>query len=174
MFRLSLLSASVVMALSPAAMAQQISALDDYVVSATRTDQSVKEVSSSVVSVQREALDRELANDLQQALKYSPGVEVQRDGRFGLSQFNIRWVEGSRVKVMIDGMQQPVPYNPGASEQRSYPNAVEIDTLKAIEVNKGPASTLYGSDAIGGSVMLRTSDPDDLLISEGDEQHFGV
>lgn len=174
MFRLSLLSASVMMALSPVVMAQKISTLDDYVVSGTRTDQSSRDISSSVESVQRDDMDRNLANDMQQALKYSPGVEVHTEGRFGISQFNIRGVEGSRVKVMVDGVQQPVPYNPGATEQRSYPNAVEVDTLKAIEVNKGPASTLYGSDAIGGSIMLRTLNPEDLLTEEGDDQHFGI
>ncbi|MBF4318548.1 TonB-dependent hemoglobin/transferrin/lactoferrin family receptor, partial [Vibrio anguillarum] len=83
-------------------------------------------------------------------------------------------MDGSRVKMMVDGVQQPVPYNPGATEQRKYPNAIEIDTLQAIEVNKGASSTLYGSDALGGVVLLRTKNPEDVLVTEGNEQRFGI
>lgn len=75
---------------------------------------------------------------------------------------------------MVDGVQQPVPYNPGASEQRKYPNAIEVDTLQNIEINKGPSSTLYGSDAMGGAVLLRTKNPDDVLITDGNEHRFGI
>lgn len=68
-------------------------------------------------------------------------------GRFGLSGFNIRGMDECRVKVMIDGVQLATSYNPGANEQRKYSNTIEVDILTAIEVNKEPSSTLFGSDA---------------------------
>ncbi|MFD1008528.1 TonB-dependent hemoglobin/transferrin/lactoferrin family receptor [Oceanisphaera ostreae] len=170
----TLLSASIMVALSPVVAANPVSFLNETVVSATRTDQAKKDVSSSIEIESRDELDLTIVHDLKDALKYTPGVAATGGGRFGVSGFNIRGVEGSRVKTMIDGVQQPVSYNPGANEQRSYPNAVEIDTLQAIEINKGPASTLYGSDAIGGAVLLKTKDPSDVLITDGNEHRFGI
>lgn len=174
MYKKSLLSASILIALSPSAFAEDYSLFDEVVVSATRTEQNKKDVSSSIETVSSAQIDDTLATDLKQALQYTPGVEVEGSGRFGIAGFNIRGVEGSRVKTMVDGVQQPVPYNPGASEQRKYPNAIEVDTLQNIEINKGPSSTLYGSDAMGGAVLLRTKNPDDVLISDGNEHRFGI
>ncbi|MBF4401410.1 TonB-dependent receptor plug domain-containing protein, partial [Vibrio anguillarum] len=142
------------------------------VVSATRTEQSKKDVSSSIESISSSEIAEVMADNIQQALNSTPGVEAEGNGRFGIAGFNIRGMDGSRVKMMVDGVQQPVPYNPGATEQRKYPNAIEIDTLQAIEVNKGASSTLYGSDALGGVVLLRTKNPEDVLVTEGNEQRF--
>lgn len=174
MYTKTLLSASILVALSPSSFADNLHQFDEVVVSATRTEQSKKDVSSSIETISAKELESTMSNDLQQALSYTPGVDALGDGRFGISSFNIRGVEGSRVKMMIDGVQQPTPYNPGATEQRKYSNAIEMDTLQAIEVNKGPSSTLYGSDALGGVVLLRTKNPDDILVTEGDENRFGI
>ncbi len=175
MYKQSLLSASIVLALSSTSvLAEDYALFDEVVVSATRTEQSKADVSSSIESVSSEDIDNQMSNDIKQALQYTPGVEAQGSGRFGISGFNIRGVEGDRVKLMVDGVRQPTPYNPGASEQRKYSNAIEVDTLSVIEVNKGPASTLYGSDAIGGAVLLRTKNPEDMLRTDGDENRFGI
>lgn len=170
----TLLSTSILLALSPAAFAEKTTQFDEVVVSATRTTQSKKDVSTSIESVSSADLENMLADNLQQAFSYTPGVEAEAEGRFGISGFTIRGMSASRVKMMIDGVQQPVPYNPGAAEQRKYPNTIEIDTLQGIEVNKGASSTLYGSDALGGVVLLRTKNPSDILRTEGDEQRFGI
>ncbi|MEZ9058916.1 TonB-dependent hemoglobin/transferrin/lactoferrin family receptor [Vibrio pelagius] len=174
MYKKSLLSASIILAVSPALHAEEYSLFDEVVVSATRTEQNKEDVSSSIETVSSKDIDNQMSSDVKQALQYTPGVDANGSGRFGISGFNIRGVEGDRVKMMIDGVQQPTPYNPGATEQRKYSNAIEIDTLQVIEVNKGPASTLYGSDAIGGAVMLRTKNPEDMLRTEGDEHRFGI
>lgn len=115
-----------------------------------------------------------MATDIQDALKYTPGVSANGGGRFGLSGFTIRGMSDSRIKMLVDGVQQPTPYNPGSNEQRKYPSTIEIDTLKAIEVNKGPSSTLYGSDALGGTVLMETKNPEDILRTDGDENAFEV
>ncbi|RJX69996.1 TonB-dependent hemoglobin/transferrin/lactoferrin family receptor [Vibrio sinensis] len=160
--------------LSAPALAEEVYSFDEVVVSATRTEQNIEDVSSSVATVSRSQLDNTMTNNLQDTLKYTPGVEAEGGGRFGVSGFNIRGIDDSRVKVMVDGIQQPVPYNPGASQQRKYPNTVETDTLAGIEVNKGPSSSLYGSDALGGVVLLRTKNPEDVLLTDGDENRFGI
>lgn len=129
---------------------------DEVVVSATRTEQSIKDTSSSISKVTSDDIEKTMATDIQDALKYTPGVSANGGGRFGLSGFTIRGMSDSRIKMLVDGVQQPTPYNPGSNEQRKYPSTIEIDTLKAIEVNKGPSSTLYGSDALGGTVLMET------------------
>nr|VVV04219.1 Hemin receptor [Aliivibrio wodanis] len=173
------LAASVLAAISPALYAQSTpnenaTMFDEVVVSATRTEQSIKDVSSSISKVTADDIENTMANDIQDALKYTPGVSANGGGRFGLSGFTIRGMSDSRIKMLVDGVQQPTPYNPGSNEQRKYPSAIEIDTLKAIEVNKGPSSTLYGSDALGGTVLMQTKNPEDILRTDGNENAFEV
>ncbi|ELR67781.1 TonB-dependent heme and hemoglobin receptor HutA [Photobacterium marinum] len=172
--KLSIVASSVLLALSPVLQAQEdVSVFDEVVVSGTRSEQSIKNVPSSISKVSSEDIEQNLATNVQQALKYEPGVQVNGQGRFGVEDFTIRGMSGSRVKVMVDGVEQPASYNPGADVMRKNNNNFELDTLTAIEVNKGPSSTLYGSDALGGTVLMRTKNPEDLL-NDGDDTHVGL
>lgn len=174
MYKKSLLASAIVVALMPSAYAEQQSQFNEVVVTATRSTQNKQDVAASIDTVSAQDIDNTLATDVKDALKYTPGVEVKSGSRFGISGFNIRGMEDSRILTVIDGVQQPVGYNPGASEQRKYSNAIEVDTLQAIEVNKGPSSTLYGSDALGGLVQFRTKNPSDVLINDEDGHRFGI
>ncbi|MBD1576604.1 TonB-dependent hemoglobin/transferrin/lactoferrin family receptor [Vibrio sp. S11_S32] len=173
-FKPNLLATAIAFSFSSPLIAAEKSALNEVVVSATRTEQNINDVSASVETVSNNEIDDTMASDPKQALQYTPGVDAQGSGRFGISGYNIRGMEDSRVKVMVDGVQQPTSYNPGSNEQRFYPNDIEIDTLSAIEINKGPSSTLYGSDALGGVVLFKTKDPSDVLINDGNENRFGI
>ena len=148
--------------------------LGKIVVSATRTQQNINNVSSSVASVSEDDLNTSLATNIQDAVKFIPGVSVAGMGRFGLNGFTIRGMDESRVKVMVDGVEQPQSYNPGAAVMRFQQNMYETDTLAAIEIHKGPASSLYGSDALGGAVMLHTKNPEDFLNPSGDDTYADV
>lgn len=148
--------------------------VDEIVVSATRSEQKITDVSSSIELIDREALDQNMITNLKDTLDNTPGVEAQGGGRFGVSGVNIRGMEGNRVKILVDGVQQPTSYNPGASQQRKYPNTIEADTLSSIEINKGPSSSLYGSDALGGTVLFSTKDPQDVLVTKEDESRFAI
>ncbi|MGP8306781.1 TonB-dependent hemoglobin/transferrin/lactoferrin family receptor [Vibrio sp. YIC-376] len=175
MYKKSLLSASIVLAFTNSAQAQDISQFKEVVVSATRTEQNITDVSSSVESISSKDIDRSLSKNLYDAVQYTPGVEATTSDRFGISGFNIRGMEGDRVKIVVDGVQQATPFNPGGGAvQAIYPNAIELDTLVNIEINKGPSSTLYGSDAMAGVVVLKTKDPSDVLKTDGDESRFGI
>ncbi|MBE4591163.1 ligand-gated channel [Vibrio navarrensis] len=174
MYNKTFLSASILLALSASVQAEEYGLFDEIVVTATRSTQSKQDVATSINTVNAQDIDKSLATDAKDALKYTPGVEVKSGSRFGISGFNIRGMEDSRILTVVDGVQQPAGYNPGATEQRKYSNAVEIDTLQAIEVNKGPSSTLYGSDALGGMVQFRTKNPSDVLVDENDGHRFGI
>ncbi|SMY31654.1 Hemin receptor precursor [Photobacterium malacitanum] len=172
--QLTLIASSLVMAFSsPSLFAQDsVSQFDEIVVSGTRTEEAIKNIPASVAKITSEQMNKNLATDVKQALKYEPGVSVNSHGRFGMEDITIRGMKGSRVKVLVDGVEQPASYNPGADAMRKNSNNYEVDTLTAIEVNKGPTSTLYGSDALGGTVIMRTKNPEDLL--QGETSHAGL
>ena len=154
--------------------ADTVYTFDEVVVSATRTEQETADISSSVGVVDRQQLNSNLAQDLRQAVKKEPGVVIEGQGRFGLSGFNIRGREDNYVKVLVDGVEQPSNYNPGADVMRkNNSGTIEIDTLKRVEINKGPVSSLYGSDAVAGAVVMTTLDPLDV-IEEGDSTHASI
>ncbi len=146
---------------------------ETLVVVGNRQAAAISSVSGSVAAIDSDALIRQLAGNLQDAIAMEPGVEMAGIGKFGLGAFNIRGMTDDRVKVLIDGIEQPIFFNAGKNGNsphidviNEYGTGVEIDTLTAIEINKNAASSLYGSDAIGGAVMLRTKRPDDVLMGK--------
>lgn len=146
---------------------------DQVVVSATKSEQDIKDITSSVASINADDINQSMSSDLKQAVQSQPGVSVSGQGRFGLSGFNIRGRDNNYVKVVVDNVQQSGIYNPGADVMRKNQNTIETDTLQSIEINKGPISSLYGSDALGGAVIMRTKNPSDLL-GEGDDSYSSI
>ena len=82
--------------------------------------------------------------------------------RFGLSGFTIRGIGGNRVLTQVDGVSVADGFAFGGflNARRDY---VDLDTVKQVEIIRGPASSLYGSDAIGGAVSFITKDAGDYL-----------
>ncbi len=150
--------------------------LEQITVSATRTEKQLKDVAASVTVINKAQMDKELATNIRDMVRYEPGVSVQKGARDGLKGFNIRGMEGNRVKIVVDGVDQAQYFNPSSTYSFiSNPrNFVDIDSLKAVEIVKGPASSLYGSDAIGGMVAFQTKDPADYLKTTGDETAASV
>lgn len=155
------------------AAAQDVYTFDEVVVSATRSEQNISDVAASVDVVSSEKLEKDLSQNMKSAVESEPGVSMAGNGRFGLTGFNIRGRDENYVKTIIDGVELPGTYNPGADVMRKYNNTLETDTLQRIEINKGPISSLYGSDALAGAVILRTKKPDDLL-DEGNDTYASV
>ncbi|MCI0912227.1 TonB-dependent receptor [Pseudomonas putida] len=138
-------------------------ALQQMTVSATRSAQDVSQVPSTVSVQTREQLDRQNVNDIQELVRYEPGVSVGGVGqRSGLNGYNIRGIDGERILTQIDGVSIPDSffYGPYAQTQRNY---VDPEIVKRVEILRGPASVLYGSNAIGGAVSYFTLDPDDII-----------
>ncbi|WP_087018385.1 TonB-dependent hemoglobin/transferrin/lactoferrin family receptor [Thaumasiovibrio subtropicus] len=171
--KLSKVAVLVSIACTPLANAEEVFTFDEVVVSATRTEQEVRDVAASVSTLSSDDMAKTMSSDLQHALKSQPGVSMEGQGRFGLSGFNIRGREDNYVKVLVDGVQQASIYNPGADQMRKYQGMFEMDTLTSVEINKGPVSSLYGSDALAGLVVMRTKNPSDFLAETGDDTYAG-
>lgn len=143
--------------------------LDRVVVTATRTEREIADVPATVSAVDREEMDRMIARDLEDLFRYEPGVTVTRDvGRFGIGDIRIRGLGGNRVRLETDGIPVSDAFSIG-SYSNANRNFVDLDTLKAVEVVRGPASALYGSDALGGVVAFITKDPEDYV---GDDHAY--
>ena len=130
---------------------------------ATRTERSVEDVAATVSVTTAEDIERQLARDIADLARFEPGVSVSGTGsRFGLSGFNIRGIGGNRVLTLIDGVRvaETFSFGPFLSARRDY---VDVDSLHRAEIARGPISSLYGSDALGGVVALRTKMPQDYL-----------
>lgn len=137
--------------------------LQQMTISATRQEQDVSSVPSTVTVHTREELDRDNVNSIKDLVRYEPGVSVGGTGtRAGLSGYNIRGIDGDRVLTQVDGVQVPDGFfnGPYAQTNRNY---VDPEIVKRVEILRGPASVLYGSNAIGGAVSYYTLDPDDII-----------
>ncbi|SDT87017.1 hemoglobin/transferrin/lactoferrin receptor protein [Halopseudomonas salegens] len=143
---------------------------DTLTVTATRQEERVGDVAGSVSVTDEQQIDRENINNIQDLVRFEPGVSVSGTGsRFGLSGFSIRGIGGNRILTQVDGIGVPDAFDFGGflSARRNY---VDLDTVKRVEIIRGPASSLYGSDAIGGAVSFLTKDAGDYL-GTGDDSY---
>ncbi|MCR9591379.1 TonB-dependent hemoglobin/transferrin/lactoferrin family receptor [Vibrio alginolyticus] len=164
MYKKSILSASILVALSHTAYAEEASKFEEVVVSATRTNQTINTVAASVAVVSEKDIEENMVKDLNDLFEYTPGVTVNGTQRQGVQSINIRGMEGKRVKILVDGASQPGVFSGGPySFINSSAVTVDPDMLKSVEIVKGAASSLHGSDAIGGVVAFETKDPKDFL-----------
>lgn len=137
--------------------------LPQVTVAATLNPRPLGEVAADVSVIEREDMDRHLVRDLRSLVRYEPGVSVSATpGRFGESGFNIRGLGGNRVRIEIDGVPVSDAFAFGSMLSAGR-NGVDLDSLKRVEIVRGPASSLYGSDALGGVVSYVTKDPADYL-----------
>lgn len=149
---LSGVAAAVTLALSAGAVsAEDVVQTETVHVTASRVEQELLDVPMSVSVMTSEDIERESGKTIADYLDSIPGVEVQNDGSQGLKRIQIRGESTFRTLVMIDGQK--------VSEHKSMsgtPILVDPSQIERIEVIKGPASVLYGSDAIGGAVNIIT------------------
>jgi hemoglobin/transferrin/lactoferrin receptor protein len=137
--------------------------LQQTTISATRTEQPVVAVPSTVTVHDRAELDQQNVNNIRDLVRHEPGVSVGGTGqRAGITGYNIRGIDGDRILTQVDGVEVPASFSNGpyAKTQRNY---VDPEIVKRVEILRGPASVLYGSSAIGGAVSYFTLDPDDII-----------
>ena len=137
--------------------------LDTMVVTATRTEMSVKEAPSAVQVVDSKKLEQTQAKTLHDALKGALGVNVFNDFQ-GRSNVSIRGSESRHVLIMVDGKRL------GGELSYNSANAWDVDRIRMedvekVEIIRGPAGALYGSDAMGGVINVITKTPDKNLAT---------
>jgi hemoglobin/transferrin/lactoferrin receptor protein len=134
---------------------------EEITITGTRTPRPTRLSPASITVIDDKKIDEFLIRDLRDLFRYEPNVSVGNNRRYGLQDINIRGLGGNRVLILNDGIRIPTQFQFGTpSLGRDY---VDIESLQRVEVIRGPASALYGSDALGGVVSFRTVDPSYLL-----------
>lgn len=139
-----------------------IIATEQIVITASRREQSLREVPVSVSTVTAQQLAERITITVDDALRYVPGVNLLQD------QVNIRGSTGysrgvgSRVLLLLDG----IPYLTGDTGEISW-ETIPVHQIDRIEVVKGAGSALYGSSALGGVINIITKE-----APEGKEIRF--
>lgn len=148
---LSSTAAALVLA-SAARAAEGPEPLGASIVTATRTVTEIDEVLAPVIVITREELERSLALDVAGLLRFHAGIDIGRNGGPGqLTSVFIRGSEGNHATLLVDGVR----INPGTIGGAALQNIVP-ESIERIEIVKGPRSTLYGTDAIGGVINIIT------------------
>ncbi|TDQ39450.1 TonB-dependent receptor plug domain-containing protein [Thiopseudomonas denitrificans] len=136
---------------SPAAWSAQGSAeLPAMVVSATGYKQETLRAPASITVVDQEQIQRKPVADLAEVLRDIPGVAIVDSGVAGMKRISLRGESSRRVLVKVNG--QPIP------DHSSYgsPLLLDVNMIERIEVVRGSASVVHGSNAIGGVVNITT------------------
>lgn len=164
---------SVLLMLCGSVMAQddsegkEVEQLENLVVVAYKQPRPVQDVVGDVTVISADDIEQTLSQDMAAAIKYEANINIEDGGtRFGTSGINIRGIGDNRVAIEVDGVPNAKSFDLGSYSfaTASFP---EVDLIQNIEILKGPASTLYGSDALGGIVAIKTWDPDVLLAKFG-------
>ena len=141
----------------------------------TRTQRRVDDVPASISVITAETIETNLVTDIKDLIRFEPGVSVPTSparfsaalsgaGRDGNSGFTIRGMGGNRVLIIQDGVRVPDGFAFGAQAVgRGGYN--DLDLVKSVEILRGPASALYGSDGIAGAVSFTSKDPSDFIAS---------
>ncbi len=135
-----------------ASSAQTRAALPDTVVTATRSAQALSDLVSDVSIVDRATIERSGATGVADVLARLPGVQIARNGGIGgTTSVFLRGAENRFTAVYIDGVRIDSQSTGGAMWEQ-----IPLAQIDRIEVLRGPAAAVYGSDAIGGVIQLFT------------------
>jgi vitamin B12 transporter len=134
------------------AAAEEVGKLEPVVVTATKIEMPASEVGASVSVVTEQEFQTYHYPTVDEALRSVPGVEIRRSGSFGkTSSITIRGANTKQVQILVDGVRVKSPTLGEVNLSDISP-----DLIERIEIIRGPQSTLYGADAIGGVIHIIT------------------
>ena len=127
---------------------------EQVTITATRIETPVAQVASSVTVITRQQIEERKADAVADVLRDVPGLDVvQTAGPGSTTSVFIRGANSEHTLVLIDGVEANDPFTPA----RTFDfGALTTDNIERIEIIRGPQSTLYGSDAIGGVINIIT------------------
>ena len=154
-FSVSLVALSVAMAHS--AHADTVD-LDELVVSASGYEQNTQDAAASITVISAEEIEKKAYRDITDALDAVPGVYVTGGG--SSTDISMRGLGGKYTMILVDGKRQTSretrPNSDGTGIEQGW--IPPISAIERIEVIRGPMSSLYGSDALGGVINIITKD----------------
>lgn len=153
-----LLLASPAIALAETAAAPAAKDLDTVVVTASGNQQWIKDAPASISVISREDIERQPVHDLGTLLSRIPGVTGGLSAAGEQSKIKLRGMPSNYTLILVDGKRvgssASTNYRPDLGRQDL--NWISPDQIERIEVVRGPMSSLYGSDAMGGVINIIT------------------
>ncbi len=149
---------AIAMGFSVSASAQDSinASLDTLVVTATRSEEKIKDVPARISVINQNAIEKNPALNLSDLIQQDPSVYVKQSGGMGqISEIGLRGTKAVHTLVLKDGARLNSQNELGPL----YPAFLDTSDVQQIEILKGPASVQYGSDAIGGVVQLISKKP---------------
>lgn len=147
-----ILSSVLALAYAPLSFAAEPINLEDTFVTATRTPQPKEAVIADVTVIDQEEIQRAGQSTLVEVLQRQPGIEITNNGGPGkVSGIYMRGSNSDHVVVLVDGIR----INSATSGATAFEN-LPVDLIERVEILRGPASSLYGQDAIGGVIQIFT------------------
>ncbi len=143
--------------------------LDTMVVTATRTEQELRNIGSAMTVITAQDIAHRQLYTVADLLRTVPGVDVVQNGGIGrTTSVFIRGATSGQTLVLLNGIEMNDPSSPSSGFDFAD---LTVDDIERIEILRGPQSTLYGSDAIGGVINIITKKgqgkPRFSLLGEG-------
>ncbi|MCC4260361.1 TonB-dependent receptor [Pseudomonas aestusnigri] len=158
--RRSLLASAVALVAStPSLQADEVVTLDNLVVTASGFEQKLTNAPASISVISQQDLQQKRYNSLAHALGDVEGIDIgQGTGKTGGLNISIRGMPSEYTLILIDGRRQNAAGNvtPNGFNETSTSFIPPLSAIERIEVIRGPMSTLYGSDAMGGVINIIT------------------
>lgn len=147
------LSLALALALPAVAAAQNApTELDDVTVTATRTPVALKDSVVPVQLIDRDQIDRSQANTVLELLRGRAGLDFANQGGTGkITSLFLRGTNSNQVLVLVDGVRVG-----SATSGMAALQDLPVDQIERVEIVRGPRSSLYGSEAIGGVIQIFT------------------
>ncbi|PVY76978.1 vitamin B12 transporter [Tamilnaduibacter salinus] len=166
---------SLAIAITLAPLAVEAEELDPIVVTSAKTVETVNQSNASVTTFTREDIENSPANTLDELLIGIPGISVANSGGYGKqTSLFTRGTESNHTLVMVDGVRINT-----AQEGAGLIQHIPLSQVERVEVVRGPRSSLYGSDALGGVVQVFSRRPDVSFegmteLTAGTEDTYGI
>lgn len=139
--------------------------LDTMVVTATRTPTDINQLGSSITVISAAEIERRQFQTLTDALQDVPGLNIVQLGVKGTqTSVFMRGTNSDHVLVLVDGIEMNDPSSPNGSFDFGL---FLLDGIESIEIVRGLQSVLYGADAIGGVIQIRTRNGEGKLLARG-------
>ena len=141
------------------AIAQEVSVIEEVIVTATRREEDVQDVAIPITAVTGDMLDKRFAQDLRDLTNMSPNVQLEPIHIFqtaasfyirGQGQQDIESTADPKVMVLVDGIVQP----------RTSTALSDMLDVRSVEILRGPQGTLFGRNTIAGAVQVLHNEPE--------------
>lgn len=144
--------ASLLFVIHPVLDARDAEDSPPIIVTATRTAQTADETLASITVITRQDIERLQARSILELVRGTPGISSSNNGGAGkITTLFLRGTEADHTQVLIDGVKVG-----SASSGLTAIQDIPVDQIERIEIVRGPRSSLYGSEAIGGVIQIFT------------------